>query len=297
MTRKQANAFMRQKYPTGVPWYDRPGGKAERDALMHGAPLPKPAAKLRREKPKAKPTPAKKRTEPKLKIDVAGFSHQGPRDYQEDDFVASKRVVAVADGMGGHAAGDIASKLAIKAAIQAATSPNVSITRVIQQANASILEYGHNHPEARGLGTTLSMGLIKEHPMRLSIGHVGDSRVTLIQEGSIHQITDDHSLVGQLVKEGRITKEEARNHPHKNVILAALGHSGGNKPNRLSYPLVPGQVFLFTSDGVHDYMSDKQMLSIVQHNKSARHIAQAIVAGALTNDAYDNVTCVVLKVD
>src|SRR5918911_592951 len=155
---------------------------------------------------------------------TAGLTDTGrKRRHNEDSFVLSPPVFAIADGMGGAKAGEVASELAVEALREAPSDGDGEgrVVSLIQEANRRVYERALEDSAASGMGTTMTLALLEENAVR--IGHVGDSRAYLIRDGELHQLTEDHSLVGELVRSGKLAPEDAESHPQRSVITRVLG--------------------------------------------------------------------------
>ena len=208
----------------------------------------------------------------------------------------------VCDGMGGHAAGDKASKIAvdsIKEFFKHAKYPNTgqAFNDSLQFANQKILDYASEHPETKGMGTTACLLLVQDQQVR--IAHVGDSRIYLYlgKERKLHRITKDHSLVQYLVDLGEITDAEAEHHPQKNKILKALGIKQELLPE-IARPIHPkrGDVFLICSDGLSGMMDDSGMESILNQDISLYEKGDKLIQLAMDNGGLDNITLQLIEI-
>jgi PPM family protein phosphatase len=228
------------------------------------------------------------------------LSHPGRRRrHNEDAFVVQPPLFAVADGMGGAKAGEVASGLAA-AAVQESGSDGqggeARVTALIQEANRRVFRRATEDREASGMGTTMTVALVEDD--RVAIGHVGDSRAYLIREGELEQLTDDHSLVAELVRSGKLTPEEAETHPQRSVITRALGTDADVDVDSFSVPAVPGDLFLLCSDGLTSMIDDQTILDAVeQHRPNLQEAAKALVNAANRVGGEDNITVVFFEVD
>jgi len=236
------------------------------------------------------------------------------RTHNEDNFdlIDEERLFLVADGMGGHASGEVASKLAIetlrdffKSTSQdpEATWPykmdkargyeeNRLITG-IKLANLRIHEHQHKEPKLRGMGTTFVAVLVIDDGVL--IAHVGDSRVYRLRQNKLEQLTEDHSLLNDYIKMKRLTEEEIANFPHKNVIVRALGMKETVKVDtRLDVPQ-PGDTYILCSDGLSGPVTDEEIREITASKTDLKVAASALIDRANANGGPDNVTVVMLK--
>jgi PPM family protein phosphatase len=225
------------------------------------------------------------------------------RESNEDDYVADAHVFAVADGMGGHNAGEVASQIATTTLRErlgsGAANLGVAVAAVIE-ANASIFSAAYSNPDQRGMGTTLT-GLavippVNGQPMRLGLVNVGDSRTYLRRSGHLRRATIDHSYVQELLNTGHISEEEARNHPRRNIVTRALGIEPTVRVDSWLVPLVRGDRWVVCSDGLVDEVVDAEIDELLAANPDPQDAADALVAAALLNGGRDNVTVIVLDV-
>ncbi len=208
----------------------------------------------------------------------------------------------VADGMGGHQAGEVASKLAVgciseiinekcRADMEMADIKEL-LGAAIKQANSLIYEKGRGDGECQGMGTTLTLLFVKGDTG--VVAHVGDSRAYLLREGQLHQITTDHSLVQMLLSRGQITEEEAATHPQKNVITRALGTDSDVEIDLYEFAVSSGDVMLLGSDGLSNMLSTEKLSAMLQKGKkgSLDTLAKALVEEANSRGGLDNITAV-----
>jgi protein phosphatase len=218
----------------------------------------------------------------------------------EREFDVKGRLVVVCDGMGGHAGGEIASRLSVQTIIdeyRKDTSGNVedALRKAIESANAAIQKEGVREPKLQGMGSTCT-ALVHRRDM-VYFGQVGDSRGYLIRNGKIKQMTKDHSLVQELVDQGLIDKSEMEAHPDKNVILRSLGVKPQVDVDVSYVPTVPNDIFLLCSDGLSGPVSDQEMLSIVQaSNGDMKAATERLIELANRYGGFDNITVQLVKV-
>jgi protein phosphatase len=212
------------------------------------------------------------------------------------------RLMVVADGMGGHKGGQVASGLAVQAVRDAflnggdSTDLEELLIRGFSQAQRAILEHAAENPELSGMGTTCTAAIF--HQGRLSYGHIGDSRLYLVRQGHATQITDDHSLVNKLLKSGAITEEQAAVHEEKNVLTAALGMRSSEIAADFSQapiPLQPGDGLVLASDGLHGLVNPDEIREAVE-KESAYDACRTLVDLAKLRGGHDNITIQVLRV-
>lgn len=222
------------------------------------------------------------------------------RDHNEDHAVAVHPLYLVADGMGGHAAGEVASHLAIDIMRELCGTTAISAPSVAEQVervNERILRDGRLHPERRGMGTTLT-GLValEGDPMTWCVLNVGDSRVYRCAEGTLEQLTTDHSEVQELVEAGIIAPEDARGHPLGNIITRSLGQVPGVSADTWVRPAVPGERFVVCSDGLTNELTDAQIRERVKGADHPQQVADRLVRAAVDAGGRDNVTVIVVEV-
>ena len=222
------------------------------------------------------------------------------RDKNEDNYLVSDRgklhIVAVADGMGGHKAGDVASSTAIKVIKNYDFGINDIVGDVkdcINIVNDKILKKSNNHPEYKGMGTTLTLGIINNN--YLVLGHIGDSRAYLYHNDFLEQITDDHSYVADLLRQGVITEEEAENHPKKNLLLRALGLEEEVEIDIIEQELSDQEILLLCSDGLTNMKNDEQIQSVLSKDLKLQEQAELLSDKANAAGGYDNITAVLYQ--
>lgn len=221
------------------------------------------------------------------------------RVVNEDSFLSGARVWVVADGMGGHAAGDVASRLAVESLAELDGAGDLLPARVnaaVARANASVVRYGMEHLEARGLGTTVA-GLVEVvigGVPHWAVFNVGDSRVYRYAGGELKQASIDHSEVEELLEAGLIDAEQARDHPARHLITRALGMLPTPAVDLWVLPRTPGERFLLCSDGLNSELDDDQIAAVLDAHPDASDAAGALVAAVLATPARDNVTVLVI---
>jgi protein phosphatase len=222
------------------------------------------------------------------------------RTINQDQMLAASPLFAVADGMGGHAAGEVASLTAIealKAAFEKDRSP-AGLVAAAEEANRAVWDRGQTDPELRGMGTTLvAVALVaSDGEERLAVIHVGDSRVYLLRQGELEQLTTDHSLVRELVDEGQLSEAEADVHPHRHVLTRALGVDPEVTVDDIQVLPVRGDRYLLCSDGLPRELTDNQIASVLRRLEQPGEAAKALVAEARARGGNDNITVVVVDV-
>jgi PPM family protein phosphatase len=231
--------------------------------------------------------------------ETAALSHPGRRRrHNEDAYVVEPPLFAVADGMGGAKAGEVASGLAAAAVQESANddeSGEARVAALIEEANRRVFRRAHEDREASGMGTTMTVALIEDE--QVAFGHVGDSRAYLIRDGQLEQLTDDHSLVAELVRSGKLTPEEAETHPQRSVITRALGTEADVDVDTFSVPATPGDLFLLCSDGLTSMVDDVTILEAVERNRSnLQDAAKALINAANRGGGEDNITVIFFEV-
>lgn len=233
------------------------------------------------------------------------------RPINEDGFYISEyskeadaMYAIVADGMGGHRAGEVASTLAIREIselVNGGFMPNMTVAdtkellgRAVKQANRAIYDKSMEDVGYRGMGTTLTLCFV--YGEKAMVAHVGDSRAYLLRGDALHRITTDHSLVQELLSSGRITEEEAEHHPQKNVITRALGTDSDVEIDLYEFTLRADDVLLFCTDGFSNLLPDGEIKKLLQqgHGKEPQQLADDLVAEANRAGGYDNITVVLL---
>ena len=220
------------------------------------------------------------------------------RRRNEDNYVVAPPLFAVADGMGGAQAGEVASKLAASALEGGDSDGLEGTTRIdalIQEANRRIFDRASTDPTASGMGTTMTVALVDG--MTVAIGHVGDSRAYLVRGEHMEQLTDDHSLVNELVKTGKLSEEEAQVHPQRSVITRAVGTDPDVDVDGFTIEAEEGDVFLICSDGLSDMVEDEEILELFHRNRDDLDKAvRALVGAANRGGGEDNITAVAFRV-
>jgi protein phosphatase len=225
------------------------------------------------------------------------------RAGNEDAFVAEPMVFGVADGMGGHQAGEVASDIAARIIRDrlgtGATNVGVVVASVVE-ANASIFQAAHASADHQGMGTTLTALVVlradESSVARFALINVGDSRTYLLRNGELHRATLDHSYVQELVNTGHISEDEARTHPRRNIVTRALGIEPTVRVDTWLVPMVHGDRFILCSDGLVDEVHDEEIAAIALGAADPQIAAEQLVAKANANGGRDNITVVVVDV-
>jgi protein phosphatase len=269
-----------------------------------------------------------------LRLETALQTHPGKiRKVNEDAVLSFVRppekgeiqgLLIVADGIGGHKAGDIASKLAVETIYESlewflnkdqsedttpikretnllqpytesSTHLELRLMQAIQQANQKVFDYAQNHPEeASNMGTTITCALIRGK--NLVIAHVGDSRAYRLRNNELHQLTEDHSFVGQLVRTGQLPAEAYYVHPRRNVITRALGQFSNVQIDLRTDSLEVGDKFLLCSDGLWEMVRDPILKNYLEDAEDLEQIVQDLVKEAISQGGPDNISVIISKV-
>jgi protein phosphatase len=200
-------------------------------------------------------------------------------------------VIAVADGMGGAAAGEVASRLAIEAAV-AGPAGDVDVARRIHDGNRAVLDAVATHPEMAGMGTTITLGVFDANGV-LHLGHIGDSRAYLLRDGDLSQITSDHTYVMELVARGQLSAEAAATHPRRHLITRVVGMEG-IEPDSSTVTLEPGDRVMMCSDGLTEMVGDAEIADVLVREPGPSAAAWALVEAANTAGGVDNTTVAVV---
>ena len=216
------------------------------------------------------------------------------RAHNEDSFIAQSPLFVVADGMGGHEAGEVASEIAIRTmADNVPPAPDAeALAYAVVMANEAVLRGAQDGTGRPGMGTTMTAALVYDD--QLVIAQVGDSRAYLLHEGALQRITRDHSLVADLVEQGRLTEEEARVHPQRSVITRALGSDPHMQPDTYRMRVEPGDRLLLCSDGLSSMIDDTAIEAILGFNPDPTAACDALVDEALAAGGLDNITVIVV---
>jgi len=231
-------------------------------------------------------------------VEHAGVSDVGrQRDANEDSFVLAEPLFAVADGMGGAQAGEVASRTA--AEVFAAPSadggtPEQRLTRLVLEANRRIHDLSRRDAARRGMGTTLTAAMVGED--EVTVAHVGDSRAYRLREGELEQLTHDHSLVAELQRSGQLSPEAAEHHPQKSIITRALGPEPEVEVDAHTHAARDGDVYVLCSDGLTGMISDDELAAILRGSGSLEQAVEALVRAANQSGGKDNITVVLFRV-
>lgn len=218
------------------------------------------------------------------------------RDHNEDSLVVTPPLFAVADGMGGHAAGEVASEIAVRVLSELAPEhPDVeALGRAIEEANRAVIQAAREGRGRQGMGTTMTAAMLEGE--RLVIAQVGDSRAYLLHQGKLQQLTRDHSLMADMIEAGQLTPEEARTHPQRSVITRALGSDAHLHPDIYEINVETGDRLLICSDGLSGMIFDDQIESTLRRVQDPQRCASQLVNEAIAAGGHDNVTVIVADV-
>ena len=224
-------------------------------------------------------------------------THTGrKRRHNEDAYVLQPPLFAIADGMGGARAGEVASSLAAAALQSGEVDGNGKerVTALIQAANRSVYERSSRDAEVAGMGTTMTVALVEDGTVTL--GHVGDSRAYVLRDGELEQLTDDHSLVAELVRGGKLSAEEAEHHPQRSVITRALGTDPDVDVDTFTVEAEDGDVFVLCSDGLTDMVGDDEIGEVLAGSReNLKEAAEELVRRANKAGGQDNITVVAFE--
>jgi serine/threonine protein phosphatase PrpC len=237
------------------------------------------------------------------------------RDHNEDSFLVDPKLdlFVVADGMGGHAAGEVASAIAVntmrevvdrnrdlldafREGSRIASNSDVLnlLEHAVQKACAEIHDLAEKDPEKRGMGTTLSGLLVIGN--RGFIAHVGDSRIYLLRGGRVVQLTEDHSLINELIKRGKLAASEAESSPYKNAVTRAVGVYESVEADTFDFEILPGDLFLLASDGLTGYLQNPEIPETIEQQQSIERVPAAFIDLANDRGGKDNITVVVVRI-
>ncbi|MBS4539740.1 Stp1/IreP family PP2C-type Ser/Thr phosphatase [Clostridium sp. D2Q-11] len=244
-------------------------------------------------------------------MNCGSCSHVGKvRDTNQDSYYINHYdelpIFAVADGMGGHNGGEIASEITIEII---KTNADIYLNKLLEEklsiesfikksltlSNEEIFKAANENKSYKGMGTTVTMGCIYKN--KLYIGHIGDSRAYIARDNMITRLTKDHSLVAELVRNGTITEEEAINHPQKNIITRALGTNNDIEIDIYTYDLQKNDIILLCTDGLTNMVSEREIIELINTTEDIQVICDALINKANDNGGYDNSTVIIIKVD
>jgi protein phosphatase len=241
-----------------------------------------------------------------VRLTAAGRTDVGTvRSGNEDNFAVApdRGIFIVADGMGGHAAGEVASEMAVHnvardlGSVQGMGDEQIAdrMRNAIRAANGAIFQRTLTEVDKRGMGTTVTALVL--HGARFLIGQVGDSRAYLLRDGSLVQITKDHSYVQEQVDAGYLTPEQARTHPYSNVITRCVGANNDVMPDIYAGTVKPKDLFLLASDGLTGMLEDGELAGVLGSGRAPEDQVTELVAAANRSGGLDNITAIVIRVD
>ena len=252
-----------------------------------------------------------------MRVRFSGDTNVGLKRAHNEDSIhlpVDERLAIVADGMGGHASGEVASRMAVETIVEyfkatgeeltltwpfkvdrGSRSDVTRLTTAIKLANLKIHEQAQRDPQCKGMGTTVVSALFLDD--RIVIGHVGDSRVYRVRENEIDQLTEDHSLINDYIKMKRMTPEEAAAWPHKNVIVRALGMKETVQVDIHTEAPHVGDCYILCSDGLSGMVTDERMRDVVLHEHDLDRAADRLIELANANGGIDNITVVLARIE
>jgi PPM family protein phosphatase len=214
------------------------------------------------------------------------------REGNEDAILIDDPLYAVADGMGGHRGGEVASNLALQTVEQLFAERQGTLTEQVERANRAVFERSQSDRDVSGMGTTLTAALIEGGAVRLA--HVGDSRAYLFRGGKLQLLTEDHTLVHRMVVEGEITETEAQNHPHRSVLTRALGVEGDVRVDETNVEVQVGDRLLLCTDGLTGMLSEDEIVSVLHDVRDPQKAVDRLVREANRAGGIDNITAVII---
>lgn len=228
-----------------------------------------------------------------MMIKVGATSDIGQvREGNEDSFLVLDPLYAVADGMGGHRGGEVASNLALQTIERMFTAREGTLTEQVEQANRAVFERSQSDRDVAGMGTTLTAALVQGAQVRLA--HVGDSRAYLYRDGELRLLTEDHTLVHKMLIEGEISESEAETHPHRSILTRALGVDGSVQVDEGVVEMRNGDRLLLCTDGLTGMVSDEQIKAVLEESKDSQESVDRLVRAANRAGGIDNITAVVI---
>jgi len=228
------------------------------------------------------------------------------RGQNEDAHIAEQNLFAVADGMGGHNAGEVASAMAIehlRSIVLSGVSSADAFAQVVRDLNSAIYASATSTTDQRGMGTTLTAAALltsnsdTDQPSQIVIANVGDSRTYLLRSGELRQLSVDHSYVQELVTEGLLTVDEARTHPRRNIVTRALGIDEQVSVDTWTIPMFDGDRFMLCSDGLVDEVPLDEITEMMREHSTPQHVAERLVTAAKRHGGRDNITVIVVDVN
>ncbi len=231
---------------------------------------------------------------------TAARTHKGNvRELNEDSLLLREGLLIVADGMGGHRGGEVASRMAVDTVAEYLGAPRpyspAELEAAIQEANLRVFAESSANPDLHGMGTTMTLCALSENTA--SFAHVGDSRAYMMRNGKLTRLTRDHSLVEELVRNGYITREQAAVHPHRHVITRALGSEGRLRVDQKRVAVERGDLILLCTDGVTLYLLDSEIELLLRREESVERCADTLVDLALEMGGEDNISVALARIE
>lgn len=232
-----------------------------------------------------------------MRVRVGAASDIGVvRERNEDSYLASSPLFAVADGMGGHQAGEVASRIVLETVEERhRDDERPDLRETINQANRAVLDRAAGDEGLAGMGTTLTLLRMEDSGFRLA--HVGDSRAYRLRDGELEMLTVDHTLVNRMVHEGKLTEDEARIHPHRSILTRALGVEAELEVDLAVLDVEPGDRILLCSDGLTGVVADERIKTILEEEADPQAACDALIAAAIEGGGPDNITAVILDLE
>ncbi|MFT7841408.1 protein phosphatase 2C domain-containing protein [Saccharothrix sp. BKS2] len=219
------------------------------------------------------------------------------REANEDSVYYSERLFAVADGMGGHAYGEVASSIAVGVLAELdpeADDPLAALAEAARQIAIRLTDLAEENFDMRGMGTTLTALLWDGE--RFAVGHIGDSRCYLVRDGALTQVTRDHTMVQALVDDGRMSAEQADEHPGRSMLMRALQAGSAHDPDLFFHEVQPGDRYLLCSDGLSDVVAAPEIAALLTTDPDGDETVRALIAAANERGGPDNITCLLVDV-
>jgi PPM family protein phosphatase len=214
------------------------------------------------------------------------------RDGNEDTYVVDEPLFALADGMGGHRGGDVASRIAIDTLERLFPTGEGTLAELVREANRAVFERSMTDRAVSGMGTTLTAAVLEGS--RVHLAHVGDSRAYLLRDGELRQVTEDHTLVQRMVAEGELTPAEAEVHPHRNILIRSVGVDANVEVDESELEPRPGDRLLICSDGLHDMLPNRHIAQILTAEPDPHAAVRRLIADANEAGGIDNITVILL---
>ncbi|HEU4354419.1 MAG TPA: Stp1/IreP family PP2C-type Ser/Thr phosphatase [Actinomycetota bacterium] len=228
-----------------------------------------------------------------MRIVVAAATDIGQvRDGNEDTYVAESPLFALADGMGGHRGGDVASRIAIDTLERRFPTGEGTLAELVREANRAVYERSMADRAVSGMGTTLTAAALEGE--RVHLAHVGDSRAYLLRDDELRQITEDHTLVQRMVAEGELTPVEAEVHPHRNILIRSVGVDPNVEVDEIDLEPRSGDRLLICSDGLHDMLPNRHIAQVLTTEPDPHDAVRRLIADANEAGGIDNITVILL---